>query len=267
MEGTALLQLPEGMLVDQIQITESGLVIEIVAEQYDLVLVARREERLRSLATKLHHQFHVDPEVLVADLSRPGDIEHIERRIAEAGMLDVLVNAAGFGIPGTFVENPLERYLEMIAVHVLASVRLSHAALPSMIARGQGTIINVSSIGAFMTGPGDETYCATKAYLTVFSEALQAELMGTGVRVQALCPGFTHTEFHDQPVYEPYHLKAKIPKALWMSADEVVEQSLKALKQGRVICIPGFKNRVLVALARSPLKPLLLKLLEKRLRN
>src|SRR6266702_2793253 len=154
MEGTALLQLPEGMLVDQIQITESGLVIEIVAEQYDLVLVARREERLRSLATKLHHQFHVDP-----------------------------------------------------------------------------------------------------------------ELMGTGVRVQALCPGFTHTEFHDQPVYEPYHLKDKNPKALWMSADEVVEQSLKALKQGRVICIPGFKNRVLVALARSPLKPLLLKLLEKRLRN
>jgi short-subunit dehydrogenase len=194
----------------------------LAAEQYDLVLVARRKERLRSLATELHQQFHVDVEVLVAELSCPGDMEHIEQRIGELGALDMLVNNTGFGIPGTFVENPVERYLEMIAVHVLATVRLCHAALPGMIARGQGTIINVSSLGAFLIAPSDETYCATKAYLNVFSEALQAELVGTGVRVQALCPGFTDTEFHDQPVYEQYHIKATIPKALWMSADEVV---------------------------------------------
>jgi len=154
----------------------------------------------------------------------------------------------------------------MIAVHVLATVRLCHAALPGMIARGQGAIINVSSLGAFLTAPSDETYCATKAYLNVFSEVLQAELVGTGVRVQALCPGFTDMEFHDQPIYEQYHIKANIPKALWMSADEVVEQSLKALKRGHVIFIPGFKNHMLVALARSPLKSLLLQRLENNLR-
>jgi short-subunit dehydrogenase len=239
---------------------------KLAAQQYDLVLIARRKERLTSLATELHQQFHVDIEVLVADLSCPADIEHIEQRIGALGALDMLVNDAGFGTPGTFVENPVERYLEMIAVHVLASVRLCHAALPGMIARGQGAIINVSSLGAFLTAPSDETYCATKAYLNVFSEALQAELVGTGVRVQALCPGFTDTEFHDQSVYEQYHVKANIPKALWMSADEVVEQSLKALKRGHVICIPGFKNYMLVALARSPLKSLLLQVWENSLR-
>jgi short-subunit dehydrogenase len=225
---------------------------KLAAQQYDLILVARRKQRLTSLATELHQQFHVDIEVLVADLSCPADIEHIEQLIGALGALDMLVNNAGFGIPGTFVENPAERYLEMIAVHVLASVRLCHAALPGMIARGRGAIINLSSIGAFLTGPRDETYCATKAYLLSFSEALQAELADTGVRVQALCPGFTDTEFHDQPVYERYDIKVAIPKALWMSADEVVEQSLRALKRGHVMCIPGFKNPVLIALARSP---------------
>ncbi len=239
---------------------------KLAASRYDLILVARRKERLTSLATELHQQFHVDAELLVADLAHLGDIEHIEQRIGELGALDLLVNNAGFGIPGTFVENPVERYLEMIAVHILASVRLTHAALPGMIARGQGAIINLSSIGAFLTGPGDETYCATKAYLLIFSGALQAELAGTGVWVQALCPGFTYTEFHDQPVYEQYHIKAKIPKALWMSADEVVEQSLRALERGRVICIPGFKNRVLILLARMGLAPLLARMLESRLR-
>jgi short-subunit dehydrogenase len=184
---------------------------KLAAQQYDLVLIARRKERLTSLATELHQQFHFDVEVLVADLSCPGDIEHIEQRIGELGALDMLVNNAGFGIPGTFVENPVERYLEMIAVHVLASVHLCHATLPGMIARGQGAIINLSSIGAFLIAPRDETYCATKAYLLIFSETLQAELAGTGVRVQALCPGFTDTEFHDQQVYEQYHIKTNIP--------------------------------------------------------
>ncbi|HET8854075.1 MAG TPA: SDR family NAD(P)-dependent oxidoreductase [Ktedonobacteraceae bacterium] len=145
---------------------------KLAASQYDLVLVARRKERLTSLAAELHQQFHIDAEVLVADLARPSDVERIEQRIGELGDLDLLVNNAGFGTPGTFVEIPLERHLEMMAVHVLASVRLCHAALPGVIARGQGAIINLSSIGAFMPKPGNETYCATKAYLLVFSDTI-----------------------------------------------------------------------------------------------
>ena len=168
---------------------------------------------------------------------------------------------AGFGIPGKFAETQVDRHLAMMHVHVLASVRFGRAALPGMLARGRGAIINVSSIGAFMPKPGDVTYCATKAYLNTFSEALQAELRGTGVRIQALCPGFTRTEFLDNPEYEKHQVKTRIPEVLWMSAEEVVEQSLDALGQGRVVCVPGFKNRLIVALARAGLTNLLLKVL------
>ncbi len=150
----------------------------------------------------------------------------------------------------------------MIQVHVLATVRLCRAALPGMIARGRGSIINVSSIAAFMASPRNATYSASKAYLNLFSEALQDELKGTGVRVQALCPGLTHTEFHDQPGYEGY--KTKIPEFFWMSAEDVVRESLDALKKGRVICIPGFKNQLAVALVRSRLGALVVKALAAR---
>ena len=174
---------------------------KLASQGHDLVLVARRQQRLASLADELHEQFCVNVEVLVADLTDAIDVGRVERRIAELRPLDILVNNAGFGIAGKFAETQVDRHLAMIHVHVLASVRFSRAALPGMLARGQGAIINVSSIGAFMPKPGDVTYCATKAYLNTFSEALQAELRGTGVQIQALCPGFTHTEFLDNPEY------------------------------------------------------------------
>lgn len=244
---------------------------KLASQGYALVLVARREERLASLAAELQAQFHVDVEVLAADLSYPAGIERVEKRMAELEALDILVNNAGFGDPGRFAEIPLERHVAMIQVHVLASVRLSRTVLPGMIARGRGAIINVSSIDAFGAKPDDVTYCATKAYINVFSEGLQAELLNTGVHVQALCPGFTYTEFHDRPAYESYPVKAKIPKALWMSPEVVVAESLVALERGRVICIPGFKNRLLVALlvslARSRLAPLLVRAMDARLRK
>lgn len=238
----------------------------LAARQYDLVLVARREERLISLASELQQRFHVRAEVMVADLSNPEGMERVEKRLTSIKTLDILVNNAGFGIPGKFIEIPLEQQLGMIQVHVFASVRLSHAALPRMIARRHGAIINVASLGAFIPKPEDATYCATKAYLKTFSQALQAELRGTGVQVQALCPGFTRTEFHDQPVYEQRHVKASIPKALWMSADDVVAESLAALARGRVVCVPGFKNRFIITCAQLGLTDFLLRLLANRLR-
>jgi len=227
---------------------------------YDLILVARRRQRLARLADELHKQFGVNVEVLVVDLTDTGDVGRVERHIAELRPLDILVNNAGFGIPARFAETQVDRHLAMIQVHVLASVRFSRAALPGMLARGQGAIINVSSIGAFIPKAGDVTYCATKAYLVTFSEALQAELRGTGVRIQALCPGFTRTEFLDNPEYEKDQIKTRIPKVLWMSTEEVVERSLAALGQGRVACVPGFKNRLIVALARAGVTNLLLKI-------
>ncbi len=234
---------------------------------YDLVLVARREAKLIQMATDLQTQFPIHAQVLVGDLSRSAGIEQVEQRIAELPNLQMLVNNAGFGVPGKFAEVSLERTMDMIEVHVLASVQLCHAALPGMIAQNKGGIVNVSSIGAFIPRAGDATYCATKAYLVAFSQALQGELLGTGIRIQALCPGFVPTEFLDHPDYEVLQVKHKIPKWLWTSAEEVVEQSFRSLKRDQVICIPGFKNRILVSMARLGLAGVLTQRLAKSLRE
>ena len=234
----------------------------LAAQGYHLILVARREAQLRSLADELHRKFNVRARVFPADLSDPTQVKRLETLIAETGDLEILINNAGFGVPGKFAEIQAERNVEMIQVHVVATVRLCRAALPGMIFRGRGAIINVSSVAAFMATPRNATYSATKAYLNVFSEGLQDEIKGTGVRVQALCPGLTHTEFHDRPGYEDY--KTKIPRLLWMSAEDVVRESLDALKKNRVICVPGFKNRVIVAILRNRLGASAVKLLAAR---
>jgi short-subunit dehydrogenase len=158
------------------------------------------------------------------------------------------VNNAGFGVLGSFSHVPVEKSVEMMMVHDLATVRLTRAALPGMIARQHGGVINVSSVSAFLPLGGNVMYTSTKAFLNSFTQTLAFELQGSGVKVQALCPGFTYTGFHDTPEFEGDDFRARIPKFLWMMADEVVDQSLRALPRGRVIFIPGFKYR-LVALA------------------
>jgi short-subunit dehydrogenase len=227
----------------------------------DVVLIARREERLNSLALELREQHHVEAEVLAADLVQPYGLERIEKRIADLVDLDMLVNCAGFEDFGKFVELPLDNHLKLIDIHIIASVRLCRAAVPGMIQRGRGAIVNVSSIGAFTPKPYDVTYCAAKAYLNTFSLGLQAELYDTGVRVQALCPGLTRTEFHDRLRIEKPAIIDRLPTALWMTPEEVVSESLKCLERGRTICVPGFKNRFIVALARSGITDMLMKML------
>lgn len=237
----------------------------LAAQSYDLILVARREERLSQLAMELRQQFNIRAETIRADLSNAIDVERLECRIAELPTVELLVNNAGFGVPGKFAEARLDRTMAMVDVHIIASTRLIYAALPAMIARGTGSIINVASIGGFIPRPHDAVYCATKAYLIAFSEALQGELAGTGVQVQALCPGFVPTEFLNSPEYEQLDIQAKIPKWLWTPVEQTVEESLRTLKRAKVVCIPGFRNRVIVALARSGLVSTLLKILEKSL--
>lgn len=225
---------------------------QLAGAGFDLTLVARREERLRALAAALSAAHAVQVEVWPADLADEADVAALASHLAAADDLVLLVNNAGFGTRGAFIEVPLERTLAMIHVHVLATVALCRATAPAMVARGRGAIINVSSIAAFFPSAGGANYGATKAYLNAFSEALAAELRGSGVGVQALCPGFTTTEFHDVGDYEAYD-RRQIPAPLWMPASEVVAESLAALGSGRVIVVPGAKYKAIVAAANSPL--------------
>jgi short-subunit dehydrogenase len=236
----------------------------LARDGYNLILVARRREKLEALARELEAAHGIRAEVLVADLARISEIERVEARITELGSdLALLINNAGFGTNGQFHEVTPERHTDMINVHVTASVRLSRAAMPRMLACGQGGVINVASIAAFFPLPGNANYSASKAYLVTFCEALAKEIKGSGVKVQALCPGFTVTEFHDTPEYASFD-RSQVPKTLWMSADEIVDDSLKALKRGRVVCIPGWKYRVLVAVGTNKPANAVLSILRRR---
>ena len=223
---------------------------KLAERRHNLILVARREERLNAVAEELGQRYGIAAEVLVADLTNSADLERVAQRIKLLDALELLVNNAGFGITKPFATSEIDKQIEMIKLHAIANVRLMRAALPAMIARQHGGIINVSSTAAFFPLPNNANYAATKAYLNVFTEALHYELQGTGVRVQALCPGFTYTEFHDQ--FDNVR-RSEIPEFLWMPAGQVVEESLDALETGRVVYIPGIKNQLIAMLGHSGL--------------
>jgi uncharacterized protein len=217
----------------------------LAARGHDLVLVARDVPRLERVAAELHARHGVQVEVFPADLADHGQTTRVVERIL-AGAPSVLVNNAGFGTKGTLAETDPAAQEAMLAVHAMAPMRLTQAALPAMVARGHGAIINVSSVAGFTRSAGNVNYCATKAYLRVMSEALAMELAGTGVRVQALCPGFTHTEFHDR-----MRTKKRYASWMWMSSDRVVEDSLRSIERGGpVVCIPGLQYKAIVFLLR-----------------
>jgi short-subunit dehydrogenase len=201
---------------------------------FDLILVARRQDRLDQAARELSG---VAVATLAADLSTDAGIEAVARRIAAEPALEVLVNNAGFGLKGRFWETTAEEQLRMQRVHVEATLRLTHAALQRMVERGRGGIINVSSVAAFARSQGNVGYSASKGWINDFTEALHLELRGIGsyVRVQALCPGFTYTEFHDAMGVG----RKGIPRWLWMNADAVVEASLDGLDRRRLFVVPG----------------------------
>lgn len=226
---------------------------------YDLILTARREERLLAIAGELGSTCGVSVEVIPADLTSKEDLQQLEQRVRNEDRLSMLVNNAGFGVSGGYIEQPVEKHQRMIDVHISATVRLSHAVLPGMIQRRKGYIVNVSSIAGFIPAGGGPGYTASKAYLNYFSTNLQAKLAGTGVRIQSLCPGYTYTEFHNTADYQGNE-REELPAWVWMSADEVVACSLRKLDSGKVIVVPGFKNRLVVFFLRSRLATALMNL-------
>jgi uncharacterized protein len=219
---------------------------ELAARGYDLLLVARRRDRLEELAGTLERSREIKAEILPADLTVDEELAVVEQRIVTAENLELLVNNAGFGTRGKFFQVDLQSQDQMHRLHVLATVRLTHAALTGMTARDKGGIINVSSVAAFWTSPGSISYCATKCWMNSFTEGLALELksVGSKVKVQALCPGYTLSEFHDVAGMD----RKTIPSSLWMHAEDVVAESLRGLERGQTVVVPGWRYKAAVAL-------------------
>ena len=213
---------------------------QLARKGYDLLVVARDGNRLEELRRSLESRHGVSVDVFPADLTVDDDVTRLVGLLSASPGLVLLVNNAGFGTRGPLVDASPAQQEAMVRLHVLAPMRLSQAALPGLVRRGGGAIINVSSVASFMYSAGNVNYCATKAYLTTFSEGLATEVEGAGVRIQALCPGFTRSEFHQRMNAEMDHL----PRRMWMSAEAVVAASLRNLERGGpVICIPGLRYK------------------------
>ncbi len=222
----------------------------LAAEGSNVVLVARDAQRLEQLASNLRATYGIEAEVIAADLTVRADSERVEARLADASRpIDMLVNNAGFGINAFFGDSPIDDQQRMLDVLVTAVMRLTHAAVPGMVERGSGSIINVGSVAAWIAGG---TYSAAKAWCTVFSESLDRELSGTGVHVTVVAPGFTHTEFHQRAEMDMQGL----PEFMWLDSDAVAAAGLKAVRRGQAVSVPSAQYKTLSLLAQYLPRPL-----------
>jgi short-subunit dehydrogenase len=222
----------------------------LARDGFDVVLVARRSDRLREVAAELEAQFGVSALALPDDLADPLAPERIMAELARRERnVDVLVNNAGAGIAKTFREVDWSLHAQLIQVQVTAVARLTHACLPGMIERGYGRIVSVSSLAGLLPGsPTSTLYPAAKAFLVRFAESLSSELVGSGVHVCAVCPGFTRTEFHD--VMGVRGVVAKLPGFMWQDAQSVAREGLAAVMRGEVVYVSGPVNRFVVGVMR-----------------
>ena len=217
----------------------------LAGDGYDLVLVARRRERLDTIAARLRANHSVNVEVLAADLTKPEELRTVEQRLEQSPFVSLLINNAGFGGYMPFVELDADRAEEQIRLHV----RLTRAAVGGMVARKHGAVINVSSRLAFSGSmpspplPRRATYAASKAYINTFTQIVANELAGTGVRVQALCPGLVKSEFHAGMNLD----YSQFPPGMVMIPEMVAAASLVCLERGDVFCLPGLEDYTLVA--------------------
>lgn len=215
---------------------------------YDVALTARRTDRLESLAEEISLGHGVQALTFAADLAEPQSpaaiLEHLN---AQGRVVDVLVNNAGYGVPGSFPQSPWETHAAFLQVMLTAPTELAHRVLPGMVARQFGRIVNVASLAGLIPGsPGATLYGATKSYMVKFSQSLHLENRGTGVHVSALAPGFTYSEFHDVNDTRE-QISRSAPKWMWQGADAVATAGYDAAEANRPICIPGAPNRAIAA--------------------
>jgi len=218
--------------------------VQLATSGVRVIAVARRRDRLEELARQFKNV-----EVLVADLTTDSGLATVEARILDASAtpIDLVVNNAGFGSSGLMHEVDADRLSREVQLNVGALTRLSHAAIRAMVPRGRGYLMNVSSVASFQASPKLAVYSATKAYVTSLTEALHEEMRGTGVRVTALCPGLTRTEFQSISSTENY--SRDFPSFAWLDVTDVARAGLRDVARGRVLSVPGLLYKVLVAVS------------------
>jgi uncharacterized protein len=212
----------------------------LATEGYDLVLVARDERRLADLAADLASRHGVTATPVPADLSTDDGCAAVEKCLADP--VEMLVNSAGLSLNRSFAKSTVEAETRLLRLNVHAVMRLTLTALPGMVARGRGDVINVSSVAGFAAVMPGSTYSASKAWVTNFSESVAHSVRPHGVRVMALCPGYTHTEFHDRAGID----MSKTPEWMWLQVDQVVVDALRDLRRGKVVSVPDWKYKVVV---------------------
>ncbi|MCX5204768.1 SDR family oxidoreductase [Streptomyces sp. NBC_00237] len=222
----------------------SAFARRLASDGHNLVLVARNTERLQKQATELHDKHGVEAEVLTADLSTEAGIAAVEARLADrTHPVDLLVNNAGFGNKGEFLEVPMEDELTMLKVHCEAVLRLTSAAVRGMKERRRGGVVNVASVAAFVPRG---TYGASKAWVVQFTQGAAKDLAGSGVRLMALCPGFVRTEFHERAGMGTDN----IPSWMWLDADKLVAEALKDMGRGKSLSIPDPRYKALMGVVK-----------------
>ena len=231
----------------------------LASNKYNVVLVARDLPRLQERAQGLEAKYGIKTHVIQADLATEEGCLKVEKHILE-NQIDVLINNAGFGTSKAFTMSTLEIEQQLLDVLVRAPMRLMHVALPLMKQRNQGIIINVSSVAGYIAGG---SYSASKSYLTVLTESLHTELAATNVKVSALCPGFTRTEFHQRGKMS---MKG-VPNFLWLNSDRLVEQSWKDVKKGKAVSVPGWQYKLLVFIVQTLVPRSLVRKVGMNLRN
>ncbi|HUY22781.1 MAG TPA: SDR family oxidoreductase [Acidimicrobiales bacterium] len=215
----------------------------LAATGYDLVLVARGRSSLERLGLELEQQHGTASEVMAADLADAAQLDGVAERLRTGDPVDVVVNNAGFGHYGRFVDLAVDGEAGQVTVNALAVLVLSHAALGAMVRRGSGSLLNVASIAGFAPTPHSATYSATKSFVIFLSEALHDEVAPRGVHVTVLCPGFTRTDFQQRAGVRT----DRLPSFAWSDAQSVVDHGLAALERNQAVCVPGALNKITAA--------------------
>lgn len=238
------------------------------AREYDLLITGRRQKLIHRVAADLKNCYPVHVDVVIADLSKDGDLSHLLQILARHKNIEVLVNNAGFGMDSRFSEDELDHQMAMLKVHVDAPVRLIKKVLPVMMENRKGIIINVSSLAAYTPTASNAMYTGTKSFLKNFTESLHLDVLNYGIKVQCLCPGFTRTDFHRN--HNRSGEAGEYGTVNWMNPSEVVHYSMDCLNRGQVICIPGALNRLtrsLITVIPRSVYYLISNRVEKKIRN